>query len=168
MKDPKYTLIQSFVIKNLNSFLDLEQKREKSILEQSNRLLVFQTLLITALYAIIPLIQYKMGEIPLFIWTGTAKITIVILTSLCLNLISQWRFEYRTAALPKSVIAYGRKHQKDFDSEKEFIETQNILLEMAESIFKNNNKRVKLLKAAMTITFVAIGLILLMSCVFFF
>ena len=122
MKDPKYTLIQSFVIKNLNSFLDLEQKREKSILEQSNRLLVFQTLLITALYAIIPLIQYKMGEIPLFIWTGTAKITIVILTSLCLNLISQWRFEYRTAALPKSVIAYGRKHQKDFDSEKELSE----------------------------------------------
>ena len=168
MLEPKYSLIQSFVIRNLNRFFELEKEREKSILEQSNRLLVFQTLLITALYAIVPLTEDKFGKFPFYIWICAAVITTVILLSLFLNLFSQWRFKYKTAIMPKNIVSFSKKHRLDFDSNKEFVETQNILFEMAESIYKNNKKRVALLKSAMIITFVAIGLILVLSLVFFF
>ena len=98
----------------------LEVKREQSILEQSGRLLVFQSLLPTALFAILPTLleSFRQNQRAIFcIWLAVVNVAILTTISLIFTLLSQYRYKYMS--MPK--LSDVKDHLASLDYSKSYI-----------------------------------------------
>ncbi len=162
MNDKIYTNKQEFILKTAEKTYEHESERSKNMLNQSQRLLVIQTLLITALSYLYPIIQglsnadkYKeLSEFVIFFALTT------LLLSLALNLISQWGFPNKSFPVPSvledNIDNYLKKNNLEYNSNTEYQATKQMWDEILRSIRKSNKKRASLLIASIVALFVSI------------
>jgi len=155
--DKKFEDIQEFALEYIEKSVDLEREREKSNFESSNRLLVAQTLLITALFAVLPLLVNKFsdsGKI-YFVWGGSLIASLTILSSLFVNLLTQWRFKYKAMPAPAKFENFVESHREVFDENIAFIEAANFMKNMYKTIRSNNDRRAITFNVSLLIMFLA-------------
>ncbi|MDO4557064.1 MAG: hypothetical protein Q4B70_18290 [Lachnospiraceae bacterium] len=126
------------------------------MLEQSNRLLVFQTLLFVALYSILPILLDNFKSKAMITWIFTVIISFVVLLSLIATLFSQWRYKYITFPRANDIKQYA----DDCKEEISILSTQYNykILQIEKMLFslqRNNDKRGKLIIVSMCLVFAA-------------
>ncbi len=160
--------IQKFVSTMMDEALASEKQREKALLEQGNRLLVAQTVLITALVTEIPLLNEKFTSLGLgYLSQFAFLIVAVLLVSVAINIFSQWRFNYITYPQASDFLNYEKSHKEDFEVDNGYYESKKLVESIYTSLIENNDKRSSYIKAAMMLTIISIGTILLFNLVFF-
>ena len=151
----------AFLSNNAKYIYELELEREKTIIAQTERLLLSESLLISAFYTVLPLILDNFGTSELLskiIWGFTVIISFIILSGLCINIFAQWRYKY--VSMPnhedlKSIVADLEEEITLEEIEGEYYE--KYVSKMCVSLEKINTKRSFLLKIAMITWIVALG-----------
>ena len=150
-----------FLSNNAKYIYELELEREKTIIAQTERLLLSESLLISAFYTVLPLILDNFGTSELLskiIWGFTVIISFIVLNGLCINIFAQWRYKY--VSMPnhedlKSIVADLEEEITLEEIEGEYYE--KYVSKMCVSLEKINTKRSLLLKIAMITWIVALG-----------
>ena len=146
---------------------DLEEKREQSLISQSNQMLTAFSITTAVLLAI-----YKIahdGDIVPFAFLNTVTIICIFLfiASMVLALLVSWRYRYVSLPSPNDMMDHILKNKDYFETleqrDKSLTQTLN---KVWESKNKLNNKRAKLISASMILYFIAL-LIATLSVVVF-
>ncbi len=142
---------------------DEELSRQESILTQSSRVLVFITIIITAFVGFISFIIEQFEIYKKLIWLFTIIIISLLLISMILLLLSQWRYCYIVTPLRAKIESYSKK---DIVRELDKYECDKIFYDrMAASLKNNNDKRVLYLNIA---TIIIVSVLLLSLLLFFY
>lgn len=145
---------------------ELEEKREASLIAQSSQMLTCFSIFTAALLLLAPLIIEHVKQVPPKYTMICLGITMIILiASMILALLVQWRYKYRS--LPSPLTIYNHMVEKNLDyfetpvqRNKSWIETMN---DTWESKNKINGVRAKLVKASMIVFLSSIGFVLCSS-----
>ena len=151
----------TFLSNNAKYIYELELEREKTIIAQTERLLLSESLLISAFYTVLSLILDNFGTSELLskiIWGFTVIISFIVLSGLCINIFAQWRYKY--VSMPnhedlKSIVSDLEEEITLEEIEGEYYE--KYVSKMCVSLEKINTKRSLLLKIAMITWIVALG-----------
>lgn len=132
---------------------DVELKRQESILTQSSNMLVFISLISAAFCTILPsafsLFEKQKIEL-LVLCCISALISILLLSSLIIILLAQWRFSYKTTPNIIEVKRCLEKANNDYKIENlsaEYVE--NSVPEMLITLKEENDLRCKFVIASM-------------------
>lgn len=164
-KQQRPTARERFLMENVRYAYELETKREHSIIEQTGRMLVYQSLFTAALYAALPSVLdffERNWRATMIVWLFSVVVTVLTVLGLGVTLAAQGRYEYRT--LP------------DVDETKQFVGklagsisyeqivctyNEKYITDMYKSLEKNNDKRCYLLKRAMILFYVTLSITLI-------
>jgi len=141
--------LENIVLLGRYSF-ELEQMRGESIIRQAGEMLTAFSVFSAALLMAVPiLINYTcIDKVKLIVWIGIAAVPLI--SSLCLTIMAQWRFKYQSMQnaeqFRKSIYKTIKKYQSQDQYNLQWIAQ---LTSMHESIEKNNNRRVFLVKISM-------------------
>lgn len=164
--DPQSEGQKSLRLKNIVEFAkfsyELEVKREQSLINQSGQMLTAFSVVSATLLMGVPLfIDYT--SIPNDMVLISVAITLVLmLISMVLAVVSQWRFKYVTMMTGEELLQkveadiYSHVHQIHYD-----YQWVDQLKKIQESKKKNNDKRYMLIHASMIIFFCAIASIII-------
>lgn len=164
--DKKY---KEMVLKNVVEFgrcsLEMEQKREESILNQSSNVLSALALFSAIFYPILAILfdENKFKDKPLLI--AVAIVTILLLCSIILVILSQWRYKYNEMAdvnvfydeFTKNHTMYKEQYQFEYQWKEQIVIIHKKLK-------KNNDKRVIFLKLSM-VSFAVTIIIMSLFCI---
>ncbi len=146
-------------IKELSKYsYDLEKDREDSLLQQSGRMLEAFSVYTATMGILLSVILEYIPSLPKkFIFAATGIISLLLIVSLVLAILAQWRYKYVTLPLPKEIYKHVHDNYKPFLNNINQIKHYNELLnEVQESKKKNNNFRVELIKWSMIFFFFGI------------
>ena len=136
---------------------ELEEKREQSLLSQSGHLLTLFSVSSAILFTTVPVLlsytNFDTGRILLFSGISLS----ILLVSMLLAVISQWRFGYETMMngeellqkIKENINSYAYQSHYDY----QWIDQLKLI---QDSKKKNNDKRYKLINASMILFFIAI------------
>ena len=155
-------------IKQLGVFsFSLEEKREKNLISQATQMLTAFSIFSAAILMSLPvLLQYTtICKKALLVWTGIAFVPLV--ASLCLSIMAQWRYSYYGIKDIAEIKHHVYANINSFDKKSKFDDFWTLqIAPVHHSIMKNNNKRVRYVKASMICFLVSIGIIII--AVFYF
>lgn len=161
-KQKKPSAKEQFLAENAKYNYELESQRENSIIEQTGRMLVFQSLFTTALYAALPSVLglFERNQCATaLVWIFSVIVTVLTILGLGVTLAAQGRYKYRS--LPNIDEAKQRicalKDSYSYEEIKCFY-NEKYLTVMYKSLEENNNLRCKLLKAAMWLFYVTLAI----------
>lgn len=156
----------SLALENIVSFgrysFELEQIRGENIIRQAGEMLTAFSVFSAALLMAIPILiaHTDIDKMKLLIWIGIAAIPLI--SSLCLAIIAQWRFKYQSMQNAEQFRAIIYKTIKKYTSQDQYyLQWIDQLTSMHESIEKNNNRRVLLVKISMSCFLFSIFIIVL-------
>ncbi len=139
--------------------LDLEDKREQSLISQSNSMLTAFSIS-TGVLLIVYQIVVKDKSLPIvFINSVVVICMLLFIASMILSLLVSWRYKYKSFPAPSNMMNHILANKEYFitqeQRDKSFTQTLDEVW-----ISKNNlnNKRANLIKASMTVYFIAIGI----------
>lgn len=129
---------------------ELEQARGESIIRQAGEMLTAFSVFSAALLMVIPILitHTCIDKIKLLTWIGIASIPLMI--SLYSAILAQWRFKYQSMQNAEQFRISIYKAIKKYQSQDQYhLQWIAQLTSMHESIEKNNNQRVFLVKMSM-------------------
>ena len=139
-----------------------EEKREQSLLSQSGRMLTALSVLSAALTVFVRILLENTDGLKFKILLSAGLVLLLLLGSMVLAVISQWRFKYLTMLngkeFFKKIEEDKRRHVYQSQYNYQWIDQ---LSRIQESKKANNDKRFRLIHASMIVFFVAIGILLL-------
>ena len=153
--------LENIVLLGRYSF-ELEQMRGESIIQQAGEMLTAFSVFSAALLMAVPiLIDYTyIDKVKLLTWIGIA--TIPLVSSLCLTMIAQWRFKYQSMQNAEQFRISIYKTIKEYQGQDQYnLQWIAQLTAMHESIERNNNRRVFLVKISMLSFLCSIFIIIL-------
>lgn len=144
--------------------LQLEEKREQSILNQSGQMLTAFSVSSAAMLMAIPILLDYTSISPCVILLSAGIVLAFMIASMVLAVISQWRFKYKTMfngkELLQKVEADISRHTLKPQYDYQWIDQLSML---QESKRKNNDKRCNLVIASMIAFFTAIACLIVCS-----
>lgn len=157
---------ERFLAENAKYAYELEAQREHSIIEQTSRMLVFQSLITAALYAALPsvlnLFEGNRCAIKLT-WVFSVVITVLSVLGLGVTLAAQWRYKYESLPnIDKTKQALNALPDSCCYEKVKCTYNEKYITIMYKSLEKNNNLRCKLLKVAMLLLYVTLAVIFVM------
>lgn len=146
--------------------LELEEKREQSLISQSNSMLTAFSIS-TGVLLIVYQIVAKAKSLPIvFINSVVVICMLLFIASMILSLLVSWRYKYKSLPAPLNMMNHILANKQYFvtqeQRDKSFTETLN---DVWVSKNKLNDKRATLIKASMTIFFIAIGIAVIATLV---
>ena len=141
---------------------EAEEKREQSLINQSSQMATAFSFISAVILMLFPIITSTFSDVPLRGLTilSTTILSLLIL-SLGLALLVQWRFKYQALPSPQVILDHELKNADDFNTpqqrNKAFVETLNASWESKREV---NNRRVRFIKLSMGIFFIALGIFL--------
>ncbi len=165
MDDNKNEEIVSLLMKNVTEFgrfsFELEERREQSLITQSGHLLTALSILSAALLMALPILIEHIVVPKQQILTSAGIVFLPMLISAVLCVLAQWRYGYQTmmnaaelqGKIQTDISSYPTQAQYDF----QWIDQ---LTEIQKSKKKNNDHRVRLIKAAVISVITAVGLLM--------
>mgnify|MGYP004515602185 FL=1 len=155
--------------KELGKFsLELEDKREQSILNQAGQMLTAFSLFSAAILMALPLVT-EYSSIPDHQIMYLAEISFVpLIISLVLAIIAQWRFKYQTMLNATEFEDQLYRNRAEYNGRPDY-DWQWIcqLSSVQNSKKKNNDKRVFLVKASMICFLISVGILAVGNAMFF-
>ena len=155
--------------KELGKFsLELEDKREQSILNQAGQMLTAFSLFSAAILMALPLVT-EYSSIPDHQTMYLAEISFVpLIISLVLAIIAQWRFQYQTMLNATEFEDQLYRNRAEYNGRPDY-DWQWIcqLSSVQNSKKKNNDKRVFLVKASMICFLISVGILAVGNAMFF-
>ena len=165
-KQRKPTAKERFLAENVKYAYELELNREGSIVEQTGKMLVYQSLFTAALYAALPSVLSLFEKsicATTLVWLFSAIVTVLIILGLVVTLAAQGRYKYYSLPnIDETKITVNKL--PDCYSYEQIICTFNekYISLMYKSLEKNNNLRCKLLKVSMCLFYITLGITLIM------
>lgn len=160
-------------MKNIKEFglfsYEMECKREESLIEQSGKMMTAFSIYTASLYVLVQIMldcfKYLKNEILL----ATGIISVCLIASLVLAIISQWRYKYKKLS-DIDVFYESIEYEKDrYEAQADYdLQWKYQISGIHKSKEKNNDRRAKLIMAAMIVFLVAIGITLLSAYILFF
>ncbi len=157
-------------LKNIVEFAkfsyELEEKREQSLINQSGQMLTaFSVASATILMAVPVLIEHTCISKCMILISAGVTLALMLL-SMVLAVISQWRFKYTTMMTGEELL---QKVESDMDnhvyqSQYDY-QWLNQLKEIQVSKKKNNDKRYRLIHASMIVFFAAVASLIICSVI---
>lgn len=169
--DLKNFEMEELKMKNVVEFgrfsFELEEKREQSIISQSNQMLTGFSICSAALLMAIPIMcdETNVPHTQLLIASGFVFFFLII--SLVLAVIAQWRFEYQSMICAEDFEIAINKEADIYQSQKQYNDQWVFqLTAIQRSKQQVNDRRVKLVIASMTCFLTAVGIFLLTEGLF--
>ena len=162
--------MQMYNIVKLGKFsYELEEKREQSLINQSNQMLTAFAIFSAALYMALPILIDVNNTLTNKILFCAGIISLFLIASLVLALLAQWRYIYATMnnikefhnALKKEPDNY--KRQANFDKQWE-----EQIFSIHTSKKKLNDKRARLITTSMSLFLIAIGAVMVSAITLIF
>lgn len=153
--------LENIVLLGRYSF-ELEQMRGESIIRQAGEMLTAFSVFSAALLMAVPILiaETCVDKVKLLTWIGIAAIPLV--SSLCLTIIAQWRFKYQSMQNAEQFRTAIYKNIKKYQGQDQYdLQWIAQLTSMHESIERNNNRRVFLVKISMLCFLCSILIIIL-------
>lgn len=162
--------IYDLALKNIKDFglfsFQLEQQRELAIISQASQMLTAFSIFSAALLMLAPvLLQYtSLSAIKILLSAGISFVPLLI--SLCSALLAQWRYAYYTLRDIAEFKDHIYRNINDFDSQSKYYDLWSLQIAPVHAwLFKNNNRRVLLVKISM-ISFLIAVFILVLATIF--
>ena len=162
-----------FCLKNVVKFakfsFKLEEKREQSVINQSGQMLTALSVASATILMAVPILIEHTSISKLEILISAGIVLALLLTSMTLAVLAQWRFKYVTMKTGEELLqeinkdAENHQHQHQYDSQ-----WINQLNEIQNSKKKNNDLRCKLIIASMGAFFLAVASLILCSFIIAF
>ena len=149
-------------IKDLGKFsYELEEKREQSLIEQSSQMLTAFSIFSAVILVIVPfIVDLKIVSVAKMLFC-TGIVTLVLITSLVLALLAQWRFGYQTMVNVNDILEQVKNESHNYQTQAQFDMQWKYQLEQIQvSKKKNNDKRVNLIRASMLVFLIAVALVI--------
>ena len=162
-----------FCLRNVVKFAKfsykLEEKREQSIINQSGHMLMALSIVSATISMAIPiLIEHTCISVHRIL-ISAGIILVLLLTSMALAVMAQWRFKYDTMLTGEELLQKIHKdienHQHRFQYDFQWIDQLNAI---QISKKKNNDRRCKLLIASMRAFFWAVASLIICSLIIVF
>jgi hypothetical protein len=163
VSDDKYA---ELVMSNIVSFgrysLELEEKREQSLINQSSQMITAFSVFSIAIFTLLPVLTtIEVISIPkLFFCVGLVAFLLVV--SLVLALLAQWRYKY---SIMQDVDEFDRIIQSELQSyltQVQFdMQWKEQLSQLHKSLKKKNDYRAKFVKASMIVFFISVATLLI-------
>lgn len=143
---------------------EAEEKREQSLINQSSQMATVFSFISAVILMLFPVVVDTFPQVPLGELTilGTIILGLLIL-SLVLALLVQWRFEYQALPEPQIILEHelSKANINNFNTpeqrNKAFVETLNVVWKSKHAL---NNRRVLYIKASMITCFIALAILL--------
>jgi hypothetical protein len=158
-KQSDLMLLMTEIIEYGKYSLDMEVRREESIISQAGQMLTTFSFSTAALYL---LFQIALDKYPVlsnkFLIISVGSITVLLMVSLFSAMLSLWRWKRKTMKNMNKFFEHVRKYQKKFlENDYAFlIEWEKSLGDIHEDLFDLNNRRGILLKLSMGSFFTAL------------
>ena len=155
--------------KELGKFsLELEEKREQSILNQSGQMLTAFSLFSAAILMAVPIV-IEHSNIPAHQVMYLAELAFIpLIISLALAIIAQWRFRYQTmlnaTEFENCLYRNREEYQERADYDWQWICQ---LSDVQKSKKANNDKRVLLVKLSMALFLASVGMLVIGNMMFY-
>lgn len=138
---------------------DSEEKREQSLLQQSNQMQTAFSFISAAVFMVLPVFIAERGSTPIrfFLWAG-ACILLPLIASLVLACLAQWRWKTRT--FPDIDVLYRFVDERFDAAEKESQRLKQwigLVGEIQKEKSRLNGRRVKLILASMLCFYASVG-----------
>ena len=142
---------------------ELECQRENSLIGQSGNMLTAFSIYTAALYMIVPIVIEHFKNLTYGILLSVGIVSVLLIASLVLALISQWRFKYKTMLDIDVFYNYIDKENDLYKTQADYdYQWKHQLAPIQQSKKINNDKRVKLIVASM-ITFLCAIVVTILS-----
>ena len=163
------TQYKDMVMKNVIEFgrcsLEMEQKREESILNQSSNVLSALTLFSAIFYPILAILFEEDMFEDMYLLIAVVSVTVLLFCSIVCVILSQWRYKYNEMAdvnvfyddFTKKSTMYKEQYHFDYQWKEQ-------IAVIHEKLKRNNDKRVSFLKCSM-ILFLIMIIVLSILCV---
>lgn len=156
--------VLEFMAENAKLVYEVEEKRQNSILEQTGRLLVFETLISAAFYTVVPMVLDVWGDekVPEWFWLLVLGISLLLILVLILTLVTQWRFEYKGMPNPVKLKEKLNNMRETDNLEKLKSEYKDkYITAMSYSLKSKNDVRTYLIKM---VVIILLAMLLLIIC----
>jgi len=141
---------------------ELEEKREQSLINQSNQMLTAFAIFSAALYMIIPVVISLNSLLTSKIMFCVGIISFLLIGSLVLALLAQWRYKYKTMANIEEFYNNVNAEFHIYKTQANFnMQWKEQILSIHESKKNNNDKRSKLIIASMWMFLMAIVVVVI-------
>lgn len=142
---------------------ELECQRENSLIGQSGSMLTAFSIYTAALYMLVPIAIEHFKNLTYGILLSVGIVSMLLIVSLVLALISQWRFKYKTMLDVEGFYSYIEKESDLYKTQADYdYQWKYQLAPIQQSKKNNNDKRVKLILASM-ITFLSAIVVTILS-----
>lgn len=146
--------------------LEFEEKREQSLISQSNRMLTAFSITTGVLLIIHERVQNASSISIPFINSITIICMILFVTSMILALLVSWRYKYKSLPSPETMMNHILSNKECFITSEQ---RNKSFTETIDSVWKSkntlNNKRAKLIIASMSIYFSSVGVALISTII---
>jgi len=158
------------MMRNIKEFgkysYEQELARERSLLDQAGKMLTAFALFTAALNMLLPVVlthaTIPISKNKLICLVGI--ITFVLLASLVMAILAQWRYEYKGMQDGQAWYKHVKDNYQDYATQANFDRVwMEQLKELHDAIRKNNNRRATQIIASMTIFLVAVLMVALAS-----
>jgi len=158
-------------IKNALNFgrfsLELEEKREQSIITQSSHMLTAFSLFSAAMLMAIPIVIEQTIVPKEQVLSLAGLLFIPLVASLVLTIIAQWRYKYQTMITAEEFRDKFLHNEDEYQCQSQF-DSQWIdqIAQVQQSKIGTNNRRARLIKASMICFLVSIGILIFANALF--
>ncbi|MDR0307485.1 MAG: hypothetical protein LBI42_11700 [Chitinispirillales bacterium] len=164
--DNKQEKVAELMMKNVVDFgkfsFELEEKREQSLINQSSQMITAFSVFTIALYTLLPVLIscLNISIVPKMLFS-VGIISTLLLISLLLALLAQWRYKYSTMQIIDEF--YNRVYQEhtNYKTQAQFyILWKDQIQDIHKSKKINNDKRVKLVKWSIYVFLISMGTVI--------
>lgn len=151
--------IYSGIFEYTKMTLDLEEKREQSLISQSSRMLTAFSISTGVLFVIYKIVREDGAVSVIFLNTVTIICMLLFIASMVLALIVSWRYKYKSLSSPREMMEHIVKNKEYFltseQRDKSFTETLDEIWKIKKGL---NDRRAYLVTASMIAYFLSIGI----------
>lgn len=160
-------------MKNIKEFglfsYEMECKREESLIEQSGKMMTAFSIYTASLYVLVQIMLKCFNYLRYEILLATGVISICLIASLVLVIISQWRYKYKKMCDIDIFFDNIERENDRYVTQADYdLQWKYQISGIHKSKEKNNDRRAKLIMAAMIVFLVAIGITILSAYILFF
>lgn len=130
---------------------ELEEQREQSLIEQSSRMLEAFSVITATMGILLSIILEYIPTLSIcFVFICTGIIGFLLLNSLILAVLAQWRYKYKALPLPNEIYKHVYDNYKGFLNVNNQTKHYNYLLnDVQQGKKKNNDRRAKIITWSM-------------------
>jgi len=154
--------VYKFALELAKESYSAEEKRENSIISQAGRMVTVFSILAVFVLTVLSFLVDNATWIPLLFLTVYAIIVLsLLLGSLTLSILAQWRFKYDELPSPVRIFSHIDQDCDEYKSIRDHAENYAETMEpIYRSKLNNNNKRASFIMVAMILFYISLVVIL--------